>query len=111
MSASRAKGTAAETAFVRYLNDSGYFHAERRALNGSRDRGDIAGVHGVTIEVKAAKTLALGAWLRELDAEMVNDRTDVGFLAVKPIGKTKGEDYFIVLRPEVMLRLLAEAGR
>lgn len=110
MSAARARGTAAETKFVDYLRQF-YPWAERRALNGSKDRGDVAGVPGITVEVKAAKRMELGAWLRELDAEMINDRSDVGFLAVKPIGKTKGEDYFVVMRPDTVMRLLKEAGR
>jgi hypothetical protein len=99
MTASRARGTRAETAFVDYLRRF-YPWAERRALNGARDRGDVAGIPGITIEVKAAKRMDLGAWLRELDVEVINDRSEVGFLAVKPIGKTRGEDYFIVMRPE-----------
>lgn len=110
MSASRARGTRGETNFVTYLKPH-YPQAERRALNGNRDRGDVAGIPDVTIEVKAAKRLELGAWLRELDVEMVNDGSVLGFLAVKPVGKTQGADYFIVCRPDVMLRLLKEAGR
>jgi hypothetical protein len=110
MNPSRDKGTRAETAFCLYLADH-YPTVERRTLKGCRDRGDVAGIPGVTVEVKAAKRAELGAWLRELDVEMVNDRSDIGFLAVKPIGKTQGKDYFIVCRPDVMLRLLKEAGR
>jgi len=50
MSAARAKGTAWETAIVGYLRGRGAPHAERRALNGSNDRGDIAGIPGLVIE-------------------------------------------------------------
>jgi hypothetical protein len=110
VSKSRAKGTAAESRFVDYLR-AFYPWCERRALGGARDRGDVAGIPGVCIEVKAAKTMCLPAWLRELDAEMVNDRSDIGFLAIKPIGKTQGGDYFIVMRPDVAMQLLKEAGR
>ncbi len=110
MTTSRAKGTRAETAFVDYLRQH-YPWAERRSLNGARDRGDVAGIPGVTIEVKAARRVELGAWLRELDLEMIHDRSDIGFLAVKPIGKTAGADYYCILRPDVLMRLMKEAGR
>ena len=51
MSRSKAKGTAAETAVVRFLRAVGFTQAERRTLGGTQDRGDIAGVPGVVIEV------------------------------------------------------------
>lgn len=109
MSAARARGTRAETAFVDWLRRH-YPYVERRALNGSSDRGDVAGIPGVVVEVKAAKRMDLPGWLRELDDEMEHDLSDVGFLAVKPVGKTRGEDYYIVCRPDVIVRLLKEAG-
>lgn len=49
MSKSKAKGTAAESAVVKYLREQGWPSAERRALNGASDRGDIAGVVGTVI--------------------------------------------------------------
>ena len=63
---SKAKGTAWETAVVDYLRANGHPHAERRALSGNTDRGDIAGVPGVVIECKNAKTMALAAWARSI---------------------------------------------
>lgn len=54
MTASRAKGTSWETSIVRYLRDQGWPHAERRALRGSNDCGDVAGVPLVCIEAKSA---------------------------------------------------------
>jgi hypothetical protein len=52
MSKSKQKGTAAETAVVNWLVSKGRKHVERRSLNGVNDRGDIAGVPGVVLEVK-----------------------------------------------------------
>lgn len=47
MSRSKAKGTAAwESAICRHLATNGFPHAERRTLNGTHDRGDIAGIVG-----------------------------------------------------------------
>src|SRR4051812_9598235 len=54
---SKAKGTAFETAFVRWLQTKGFPFAERRALRGSRDCGDIAGVAGWVLELKSTQAL------------------------------------------------------
>jgi len=66
VSKSKQKGTAAETAVVRYLRSLNFQHAgpafpnaERRALSGGKDMGDIAGIPDTVIEVKAAETLKL----------------------------------------------------
>jgi hypothetical protein len=77
MSASKAKGTAAETAVVRFLQANGYPHAERRALAGNQDRGDVAGIPGLVIEVKNAATITLSAWLKEANAEARRDELPV----------------------------------
>lgn len=86
MSASRAKGTAAETGVVNYLRTHGFPHAERRALRGSKDCGDISGCVGVCVEVKSATRVDLPGWLRETEAERVNANADVGVLVVKTRG-------------------------
>lgn len=43
----KAIGTAAETAVVRYLAAHGFPAAERRALHGATDLGDITGTPGL----------------------------------------------------------------
>jgi hypothetical protein len=64
MSAAKRKGTAAETAVVRFLQANGWPQAERRALAGAADRGDVAGLP-VVVEVKNAARMELAAWLDE----------------------------------------------
>ncbi|WP_327719862.1 hypothetical protein OG381_34305 [Streptomyces sp. NBC_00490] len=71
MSASKQKGTAAETAVVRFLQHW-WPDAERRALSGNKDKGDVAGVPGVAVEIKAAARLALAKWQRETLDEQEN---------------------------------------
>lgn len=87
MSKSKAKGTAAETAVVKYLRDRG-FNAMRKPLQGSNDGGDIviSGMENLVIEVKNQKRLAIPEWLRELDVEKINVNTRDGILIVKPTG-------------------------
>ena len=51
---SKDTGTNAETAVATYLRSTGYFpNAERRALAGAYDRGDLTGIGDLVIEVKA----------------------------------------------------------
>lgn len=71
MSKSRATGTQAETAVVRYLQNW-WPAAERRALSGNKDKGDVAGIPGVVVEVKAAVTQLIGPWQRETLKEQEN---------------------------------------
>ncbi len=78
MNKSKIKGTQAETAVVNWLVSKGRKHVERRALNGVNDRGDIAGLPAVVIEVKNHKEMKLSAWLKELEVEMANDKAETG---------------------------------
>lgn len=83
MSKAKAKGTTAERDAVKYLRSAGWPGAERRALSGNKDRGDIAGVPHVCIEVKAQARPEIAKWARELAVETVNAEADFGLLVVK----------------------------
>lgn len=88
-------GTAAETAVVRAIANMGFPHAERRALKGTQDQGDITGTPGVCWEVKggdAAKTasdLQIEAWMGETEVERANARAAIGVL----VQQRKGVGY------------------
>lgn len=112
MSASRKKGTAAESVVVEHIRAAGWPHAERRAANGTTDRGDIAGIPGVVLEVKSGARLELPAWLKETEVERVNDGAAYGLLIVKPkgVGTTRVGDWPVVLPLSAAVRLLKEAG-
>jgi hypothetical protein len=112
MSTPRRKGTAAESIVVGLLRALHWPHAERRALNGSKDRGDVAGVPGVVFEVKSGARLELPAWLRETEAERANDNADYGVLVVKlkGYGEARASEWPAILPLGALLRLLAEAG-
>ena len=90
MSAARRKGTAAESVAVSYLRANGFLFAERRALHGSLDLGDITGTPGICWEVKSCATPSWPAWMRELESERLNSRSALGFLVYKPKGKGAG---------------------
>ncbi len=87
----KAIGTAAETAVVRYLRANGFAGAERRALAGSSDLGDVTGCGALVIEVKggraaeAATPPVIDRWMAETRTETRNAEADYGLLVVKRI--------------------------
>lgn len=110
MSASKRKGTGWETAVVTYLKENGVPHAERRTLNGAKDRGDIAGIPGVVIECKNEKTVTLATYMDETEKERRNDNASIGAAWVKRRGKASPAHGYVVMTGERFLRLLADAG-
>lgn len=110
MNRSRIKGTAAESAVVHYLKARGWPYAERRALAGNLDRGDIAGVPGVVIEVKDCKTLTFGPWLNEAEIEKANDHAAVGAVWAKRRGTADPGKWFVLMTGEQFTALLTDGG-
>lgn len=106
----KRKGATTEQRWVDYLRQTGWPYAERRHLSGSADRGDIAGCPGVTIEVKSGAKVTVAQWMSELEVEMANDRTEVGYIAVRPRLQPSPEQWWCVVPAPVMLRLLKDAG-
>jgi hypothetical protein len=82
-------GTATETAVVRYLRAHGFIGAERRALAGSADLGDVVGIPGVVVEVKGGKAAEVAsdaqitAWMAETELERRHAKAEVGLLVRK----------------------------
>lgn len=88
----KAIGTAAETAIVRWLQANGFPGAERRALRGNADAGDILVCPGVIAEVKAGKAAATASdhqvdqWLDETERERVNAGAEHALLVLRRTG-------------------------
>lgn len=112
MSAAKQKGTLAESAFVKYLSANGFPHAERRALAGVNDQGDIAGVVGMAFEVKNHKKYSFPAWLKEATIEKENSRADYCPLIVKPVGVGTNSvgDWWAILTVAELVHLIRTAG-
>ena len=107
MNRSKAKGTAAETALLRWLHSNDHPEATRNPPAGAKDVGDLTCDYAdghprchrcypwdtqhppLIIEVKNHANLAtaINDGLAELDAEMVNAGTTHGVLVVKRRGK------------------------
>lgn len=78
MSRQKQKGTAFESAIVEYLqNQLCDDTIERRALNGTCDRGDISGVTfcgaRMVLECKNENRMRLADYVREAETEAKND--------------------------------------
>lgn len=89
---SKQKGTAAETAVVRVAREHGFPLAERRALAGTADVGDVLLAPGLIVEVKAGKAAQtaslgqIGKWLAETERERVNANADAALLVTQRQG-------------------------
>jgi hypothetical protein len=112
MSKAKQKGTAAESALVKYLVGQGFPGAERRALTGAFDQGDITGTPCLAWEVKNHKTYKFPAWLEETENERKNASADFGILIVKPngVGLTNQGQWWAVMNVNQMVSLLRAAG-
>lgn len=111
MSANKRKGTAAESAVVAYLQAHGAIHAERRALRGKHDRGDVAGIPGVVIEVKNHAHIDLAAFVDEAEREKWNGMVpEVGVAWIKRRGKGDPGDWYVAMTGDTFAHLLRAAG-
>lgn len=68
---------------VRYLQEEGFPRAERRALAGAFDKGDVTGIEGVCIEVKGDRSNKVSSWKAETVAEAANASAGMYLLVVR----------------------------
>jgi hypothetical protein len=120
----RAKiiGTRAESAVVKVLRDNGWPAAERRALTGGKDQGDITGTPGIAWEVKggeAAKTVTRGNpdkrladWLEQTETERLHASAHVGVLVLarEGIGPERAGKWPAILPMTTVLSLASGGG-
>lgn len=86
---------------------------ERRAKNGSKDRGDISGVRipggRVVIEVKnVSSKIDLPGWLREAETERGNDDAVIGVVVHKRHGSANPADQHVTMTLETFATLLEQ---
>ena len=110
MSAAKKRGTAWETAIVNYLRDKGFTYAERRALAGRHDQGDLTGIPGICVEAKSVSRLDLSGWLDEAETERDNARADVGLVWIKRRGHTSPGRAYVLMSGDDLVWLLKSAG-
>lgn len=109
----KQKGTAAESAVVSFLRTVGFPYAERLALQGGKDRGDITGIPGVVIEVKAVQEYSFNGWLTEARVERDNAGADFGLVVAKPrlVGTTKTGQWYALMYAFDYLALVSQASK
>jgi hypothetical protein len=111
VSKSKQIGTKCETAVTRYAIEHGFPDAERLALRGNQDHGDVRLTAGLHVEVKGGKMAdnasptLISDWLEECDREAQNSGSFV-FLCVKRKGY--GEQRVGVWRAVFRLKQLDE---
>ena len=108
---SKARGTAAESLVADYLRNFAWPTAERRALAGATDKGDIAGVPLTCIEVKSCKTFDLAGWCNELEVERHNANAQHGAVIAKRRGTLDVGRWYAIQPVSVYLDTLREALR
>lgn len=106
---SKIKGTRFETDLVDYLTTQGAPHAERRALAGTLDRGDVTGTPGIVWEAKNCQTMSLAGWVDEMLVECANASTRLGVVVHKRRGQNIRRAY-ATLQLDQLCILLREAG-
>jgi hypothetical protein len=110
VSRERQIGTAWETKVVEFLRANGFPFAERRALAGALDKGDITGIPGVVVEAKREQRTDLSGWLREAHTERDNAGADIGVVWAWRRGKGSAGDAYVVMDGATFARLIREAG-
>lgn len=105
------KGARWESKIVDYLQIVwGLRNVERRARNGAKDRGDIAGLPSVVIEAKDAVKYDLAGWTTEAERERLNDNAAIGAVWAHRRGKASPADGYVILPGSQFVQLLCEAG-
>lgn len=112
MNRPKIKGTLAESAVVAYLRTVGFAGAERLALQGGKDRGDLTGLGPLVCEVKNCQEYSFSAWLKEAEVERDNAKADFGFVVAKPrlVGTTRTGQWYALMYEGWWHSLLHEAG-
>lgn len=121
MSRQKDKGTRFETAVTEYLKEALCDETiERRALNGTCDRGDISGVkfcgHRMVLECKNENRMRLAEYMREAETEAANDnalyyavihkKRGVGISTAQTIGQQ-----YVTMPLHVLASIIYEANQ
>lgn len=87
----------------------------RKALTGAADTGDIqlSDTTPFVVEAKTSKAstdrAALGTWMHELEAEVVNAKAEAGVVIHKKRGTTDVGEYYAIMPVKFLNHLLLKA--
>lgn len=107
MSASKIKGTAFETLILQEAK-LWYPGAERRALQGNLDKGDLIlpGEDRFVVECKNVSRFNLSEWHREAKREAANAGVEHGVIAHKRRGNGKPGEQWVTLEASSFFALV-----
>lgn len=110
MSAARAKGTAFETLVLQAFR-AHYPQAERRALQGALDKGDLLlpGETRFVVECKNEKRTDLAGWHAEAVVEAANAGVPHGVVVHKRRGKGGAGQQWVTLSLDSFLDLIGDS--
>ncbi len=118
MARSRASAKAAGSRFERviadYFRDNYDDRIDRRVKTGAADKGDIANVRmaaggRVVVECKDTARPSLGPWVKEAEAERINDKAGVGVVIHKRTGVSAPGQQFVTMTVDNFIALLKGA--
>ena len=110
-----ALGTHHETTVKMWLREHGWPYADRKAKNGSLDLGDLRLSERIpfVIEAKSSRSTtekaALSTFIKELEAEVVNDHAAAGAVVIKKRGTTDVGEYYALMPVKYLNHLLERA--
>jgi hypothetical protein len=107
MSKSRAKGTSYESSLLPALRTV-WPTAERRALQGAKDKGDFSAVGGWVLEAKNCAKLDLAGWLKEAAKEATNAETSWYAVIHKRRGTTDPRQQYVLMNLGTLLAVLED---
>ncbi|MFD4234258.1 hypothetical protein [Streptomyces sp. NPDC058542] len=93
--ASKAKGTAFESALVAYLREHHNPGARRNVQMGRLDIGDIDGYYLHALEAKAEKTITLSSYIAQANKEAVHAGQPYGCAIVKRRMRGTADGYVV----------------
>jgi hypothetical protein len=107
----KSAGTAHETSIAAYLATHVDDRIERRAKNGSKDRGDISGLRVLgnrfVLELKDYRgELHAGTWIREAELEAGNDDAIAGIVIAKRRGTTRPGEQWVLMDVDSLIALI-----
>ena len=108
MNKPKRAGTAAETLVVDHLKANGFQYAERRAMQGVNDCGDVTGLPGVVIEVKAHREMDLAEWMDETEVERANAGAELAVCWHKRRRKGSPADWYVTMTGAQFVALLKD---
>jgi hypothetical protein len=113
MSKQKQKGTKAESDVVKWGHKHGFFQADRLALTGSKDRGDVRITEAIMVQVKDGYTdrreptdYLIGLWLDELGRQQRIGGYYIALLVHKRYGKADPDDWRWYMEGQTFMRLM-----